>query len=289
MLCVVVRLLQAVAEEEGQSTSIVKQIYCFKEEAMKKENKKRLVKVFIALVLILAITATSAVLFAAQGNQKNPKILPPNSKPLGLSYAEWSVKWWQWAYSIPLPDNPLFQDEKCDVGEQPRHVRFLAGKFCLTTDTEEEGCYGDYTEVTRYCTIPPGTHLFFPVANAEADNIGMVPPLSPTELRDYAKSQYESTLSMAAEVDGVTVNGLSDPLTSPYRVKSDFFNYVVPADNIFQVWGLDVPQGTIVPAIADGAFLMLAPLPVGEHKVRFSAEFVGGFSFLITYIITVTP
>lgn len=251
-------------------------------------------KRFIACLTVLLLIAACSTALAGKGNESkpvgnlgNPGVIPPQSKALGMTYAEWSVEWWQWIYSIPLSDNPWFQDERCDVGEQPRHVRFLAGKICMTFDPDQ-GCYADSTVVTRHCTIPPGTHLFFPVANAEADSVGIDPPLTPEELSSWVTSQYESTVSMSAEVDGVPVNGLSKPLTSPYRVKSDFFSYVVPEDNVIQVWIPDFPAGTIEPAIADGAFLMLAPLPVGEHTVRFGANF-GTFSFLITYIITVTP
>jgi len=35
-------------------------------------------------------------------------IFPINSKPLGLTYADWSVKWWQWISSIPGNSNPAF-------------------------------------------------------------------------------------------------------------------------------------------------------------------------------------
>jgi hypothetical protein len=128
----------------------------------------------------------------------------------------------------------------------------------------------------------------------EADNVGIEPPFTKKYLSAWVTQMYGYTESMSAEVDGVPVKGLSNPLTSPYRVKSHFFSYDVPEDNVYDIFfGQDFAAQTIKPAIADGAFLMLAPLPVGEHTVRFGAKFVypdySTFSFSITYNITVTP
>ena len=33
-------------------------------------------------------------------------IFPIESKPYGLSYGDWSVRWWKWLLSIPKSDNP---------------------------------------------------------------------------------------------------------------------------------------------------------------------------------------
>lgn len=57
-----------------------------------------------------------------------PRVLPPRSRPFGLTYAQWSEKWWQWALSIPADENPLLDPtgENCGTG-QSRRVWFLAG------------------------------------------------------------------------------------------------------------------------------------------------------------------
>ena len=34
--------------------------------------------------------------------------LPPGRPAYGKTYGAWSAAWWQWAYSIPVPSNPLF-------------------------------------------------------------------------------------------------------------------------------------------------------------------------------------
>ena len=78
----------------------------------------------------------------ALADDPNPGILPPNSKPHGNSYAEWSARWWQWLVSIPAATNPNLDatGANCDKG-QSGSVWSLAGTF------------GDKA-YTRSCTIP---------------------------------------------------------------------------------------------------------------------------------------
>jgi hypothetical protein len=57
------------------------------------------------------------------------QLYPTNSKPYGLTYGEWSAKWWQWAMSIPTKDSPIVDKTgaKCAVGQNDPNVWFLAG------------------------------------------------------------------------------------------------------------------------------------------------------------------
>src|SRR5262245_11884284 len=47
----------------------------------------------------------------------NPGVLPPQSNPYGASYGEWSAKWWQWAFSMPHTDHPLFDTAPVSEGQ----------------------------------------------------------------------------------------------------------------------------------------------------------------------------
>jgi hypothetical protein len=33
-----------------------------------------------------------------------------SGQPFNVSYADWTAKWWQWAYSIPWDRNPSYDD-----------------------------------------------------------------------------------------------------------------------------------------------------------------------------------
>ena len=35
-------------------------------------------------------------------------VFPIDSRPFGLSYSDWCIKWWQWISSIPKHINPAF-------------------------------------------------------------------------------------------------------------------------------------------------------------------------------------
>ena len=52
----------------------------------------------------------------------------PDSLVSGLSYGQWTVKWWQWSLSIPADRNPVLDNTGINAGEnQPEDVWFLAG------------------------------------------------------------------------------------------------------------------------------------------------------------------
>jgi hypothetical protein len=93
---------------------------------------------------------------------------PPDSKPFGLSYGEWSAKWWQWVYSTKLEQNPQLQGippsfpadkVDCSLG-QSGPVWFLGADFGGTAARECKD------------TVPTDVSLFFPVVNTYFGVIG---------------------------------------------------------------------------------------------------------------------
>jgi len=230
-------------------------------------------------LMILPVSNVSA-------RNDNPGVLPPQSHPYGLTYGEWSAKWWQFVFSIPGPHNPLLFDNQCAFG-QTKPVWFLTGKFCVSGETCETT---GFLSATRNCTIPAHTALFFPIANSENDNLEVNPPKSLEQLRTEVADFQDQVISMTCEVDGVPIQGLSPTQTSPYRVVSPVFDYTLPDNNLYQFLGLvDSGAQTVKGAVADGVFLMLAPLSVGPHVIHFTASFSSGFAFDITYHVTVAP
>jgi len=90
---------------------------------------------------------------------------------------------------------------------------------------------------------------------------------------------------------GLTVSVDGDPLRkllkSPekYRIPSTVFSITVPAQNFF---GEGLAPGTYSPAIGDGFYVMLKPLDVGRHTLRFQGTTMG-FSVDTTYLLDVVP
>jgi hypothetical protein len=139
-------------------------------------------------------------------------------------------------------------------------------------------------------TVPTGKALFFPIVNVlraspEAiirgggDPTGMTHEEQEAFLRNLANANIDSASGLAAYVDGVALQDLFD-----YRAESPPGGFV-----------LHIPEGSFVsrsyapgdhdPAVADGYWLMLAPLSKGEHQIHFSAA--GPVNLDVTYDLSV--
>src|SRR5574341_1319356 len=82
-----------------------------------------------AVVGLLVGLLAPATMGFAQGNP-NPGVLPPRATAYGMTYGEWSARWWQWGLGQPAATNPIDDPTGafCDVG-QSGPVWFLAGTF----------------------------------------------------------------------------------------------------------------------------------------------------------------
>jgi len=255
----------------------------------------------LCYVLLLVIVVPALLNAQATGSRGNPGVVPPGSKTLGLTYGEWSARWWEWAFSIPKSVHPLAAANASCSEMQTGGVWFLGGKFT-----------GSSGYAIRNCMVPGGTYLFFPIANwvaddTEVDANGALTWDSFTTdyLRSAIKSVLEtSVISVSCTVDGNKIEGLDSIKTTPYRVQSPVFSYSLPAtttsrDNLL---GLDLTRwtptppslpstytGTVPWVVADGAFLMLSPLSSGFHTIHFAASFTTGFWFDITYFVEMLP
>lgn len=233
-------------------------------------------RAFLAgIVLVLGQASTPDA--RAQGNP-NPGIVPPNAHPHGHTYGEWSARFWQWAYSLPVNYNPLTDTAPVGAG-QTGDVWFLGGTFTSTTNPAGQ----TVGIATRSVTIPHDKSLFFPVANSEASFIeGNGSTYSQLSLA--AKGFQDSFTTMSCEIDGRPVKDLQS-----YRVQSPLYVFgPLPADNLIQYFGINAPAGTTSESVGDGVYLFLSPLSLGRHTIHFHAE-APAFNFLldITYHIHV--
>ncbi len=226
------------------------------------------------------------------GVRPTPPILPPNSTPYGKTYGQWSEAWFQWCFSLPVTHHPIFDTATVSTG-QSGPVWFIGGNFTGTP-------------ITRNVTIPSGTALFFPILNFWADNTDCAngemisDNNSEAFLRTLAANNMNQASDLSCTVDGVAVQGLADPLNTPYRVQSptpEGFSYALPAtDNLLSYLGLTcwssnggtpilVSAATYHP-VADGFYILVAPLPVGKHTIHARGA-LGGFVEDFIYNITV--
>ena len=239
--------------------------------------------------LTIFVATTLMPLDTLAQRNPNPGIAPPASSPYGHTYNEWAALWWRWAYSIPFDVNPVADatGEFAAVG-QDGPVWFLAGTFGGT--------------VTRTIEIPAGKGLFFPVVNSAWVTTCVGEPRTIEDGVPYVSPQIDAS-TFSAAIDGVPVQNLSD-----YRALSPLFctslaiiGIYTPEDLVATCPGgtsnpncTDLPnpaehfgpEDGFGPAIADGIWLMLAPLKPGVHTIRFTAS-RSDFSLDVTYNITV--
>jgi hypothetical protein len=174
---------------------------------------------------------------------------------------------------MPASENPLLDatGEKCAVA-QHGPVWFLAGA------TNISGA------ATRDCSVPEGIALFFPVLAVEKDNIGLAPPRTDSALRDAARSSIDGVTDLSVEVDGISIRSLS-----LLRFMSPVFSFALPQHNVLQALGnTAATPGLYFPAVAEGFYVMLKPLHVGEHILHIHGKNPGiGFAVDVTYRLTV--
>jgi len=192
-------------------------------------------------------------LSALKPAESSIELFAPNDKPFGLTYGEWTVKWWQWALSIPAYESPILDNhgEKATV-QQFGEVWFLAGTF------------GENRFPQRKCSVPRGKCLLFPVINYEM-NVYENPDLdNDADLIDHVRRDMDDIVNKIASVDNVDI-----PI---YRIQSvpAIFPLVVNNENCIGI------KGGLTMVAADGYWVFLKPLPLGNHEIYFHGSCSGG-------------
>jgi hypothetical protein len=156
--------------------------------------------------------------------------------------------------AIPAVINPAADETGvyADVDQFDHNVWFLAGTFGGKT-------------VERKCQIPSGRSILFPVINYEMNTLEKPELKTDTELVQHVIQDEDDIINLDSIVDGQKI-----PI---YRVKSEptFFTITAPEDNAVQI-----PHGGTTQASADGYWVFLKPLPLGEHEIYFSGSCSAG-------------
>lgn len=231
-----------------------------------------------------ASTRILSIAAVALGAASTPVLADSDS---GDSFKELSAQWWQWALSIPVASNPLYDPVQasdptavnCMVGQRGP-VWFLGG-------ATSGGTY------RRTCSVPEGIALFFPVINSVNINTpgicGQVAKnLSVRELRALVAPFIDAATVVTAKVD-------NKPVKHIRRIRSEPFIGALPKDNLFVVpCQGDSPAGVYSPGVDDGYYVKLDGLPPGVHTLAFRAVSVPTdptktFNLDVEYILNVIP
>jgi hypothetical protein len=172
------------------------------------------------------------------------------------TYGEWSAKWSQWAYAGPDGENAV-QDETgefCAVNQPTGKVWFLAGSFGLT-------------DVERTCTIPPNRALFYPLVSSLWTDCPGTPDedLTDAEVRDILTTSApggDPACQLTSTLDGASISSMQ---ILTVRTQSPKFTTILPENHILDACASPLPPGKTGRQIAEGYWVMLPPLPPGEH------------------------
>jgi hypothetical protein len=174
-------------------------------------------------------------------------------RPYGLSYGQWTVRWWQWAVSSPFEVNPIVDDTgKNGSTNQTGPVWFLAGTL------------GENKLPIRRCVIPFGKGLLFPVINYETNQLEEPKLTTEKAMVKHVVDDINDIIRKVAIIDGINI--------PTYRIQSSpkVFCLNVSNDN----W-LGIVPGKIKTA-ADGYWVFLKPLDIGRHEIFFHGSCSGG-------------
>jgi hypothetical protein len=197
------------------------------------------------------------------------KITEPSRKYKGLDYGEWNAEWWKWAFSMPIDKHPLFDTADASEGQEG-NVWFIGSGFIG----------GD---VDRSIIIPSGTRLFIPLFNYEASTIEGNG--EGAELIANVESVMKDVKDLYAEIDGSSI-----VIDESFRAPSGLFEFgPLPDNNVLQFFGVDAPEGATSEAAADGYYMMLNPLPPGDHKIKWSSNWGDVFTQNVEYEVLVQP
>jgi hypothetical protein len=186
----------------------------------------------------LLITLSLGGRAGAGESERIEAILQPEEVVGGASQAVWSARWWQWASSFQYSESPIADrtGDRCDAG-QSGSVWFLAGAL-------------GSVPVRRRCTVPVGTHLFFPIVNfsVTADSAAA----DCDQLTRRAKDSTDQANALALIVNDREVRDL----VAFRQATPECFNL---GERVQQIRA---------PTAANGYFVMLKPLPPGRHVIK---------------------
>jgi len=168
----------------------------------------------------------------------------PESKPYGIIYADWIVKWWKWILSIPKERNPALDKigNYVNEGQSDPKVMFLSGTFG--------------GPVIRRCKVSSEKSILMPIINYEC-SFADEPSIKSVEgLKSKCKSEIDDIKNISFSIDQFYLNDLA-----PYRILSPLFDVHLGENNILDV----VQQRTLM--ISDGYWIFLKPLSVGRHRL----------------------
>jgi hypothetical protein len=221
-------------------------------------SKSVTVKTTLLILVIIVLGATRAAFAGGRSsaNAADPGVMPADGRFHGLTYDEWAVRWWQWLAKTDTPSSPFLDPT----------ANFAVGQSGPVWNLVAWGA----NPVVAEGTVPEGTALFFPCSTF--NDFGPF-GVSPDET-------FKIIENSGGEIDGVSIDHPDALVTNPFLL-------TFTADNIF-----GLAPGDYGPVVAAGFFVLVRPLPVGNHTIHFYYDLVNvpyAGHYEVNYHVTVVP
>ena len=190
-----------------------------------------------------------------------------SSRPYGLSFGAWTVRWWKWCFSIERSRNPTIDPTGIYANEeQAKPTWFLAGTW-----VSEHRRYPH-----RKCSIPAGVSVLFPIINCEENPLEYPYLKTKKEMRERLLHDMGTVRELECSVNGNKI--------PPQLVNSDpeFFRINIRSDMS------ENKKGGNTLMTSSGYWVFLKPLARGNYHINFEGSYQYGKLFSgATYDISV--
>lgn len=197
----------------------------------------------------------------ATTSERTVDLFGQNEEPYGLTWGEWTTRWWKWYLSLPGKNNLLHDEANKEQAHSDSdiHVLFLAGIPSSNT--------------RRTIVIPMPKAILFPVINYTTSFSENPHLLNEDEMIANAKANIDDIGRKEVQVDGTDLM-----ISDRNRVGTPPFNLSFAKNNIYGI------QEGPTRGVGDGYWAFLKPLCRGTHNIR---SFGSCLSGKIQYFVNV--
>lgn len=219
--------------------------------------------ILIASLMGLGAAALAAPVAPTDGGAaatSTSPLLAPDEQVGWVTQAEWSRRWWEWAFSFDDDFSPVADRTGAQCGNrQSGDVFFLAGT------------YGTARTV-RTCRVPAEKYLFFPLVNMLHMAVGRGAARTCADVTRDAGRDTDNAQLLVLEIDGVRQDGLQ--------------RHRQPSPECFNPYARNPHGWRVFPSAANGYYVMLKPLPRGRHTINFGGA-LADMSQAVSYTLIV--
>jgi hypothetical protein len=212
----------------------------------------------VSFVTFLIIFSYFTPLIGAQSND-----ISTDPKPYGKPLEEWAKEYWQWNVGVPPGDIPKDVNtnlDKCIIGSDRQNTMILlSGVYHMTYSTK--------------CNISSTKPILVPLLAGECNPTVPEPRTKTGKIEDLwacAKDADEEFKAWEVRLDNRVLfkksgnEEVNGHLIDNILVRnSSLFNITMPQVNRYEA------DAGVYPAVVDGYYLILKPLPPGEHTLTY--------------------